>query len=225
LHELLITMIFDWDSQFIFLVWNTICKMLKIKAKLFIAFHSKTNEQSEILNQKMKRYLRAYVNHQQDDWANWLSMIEYVSNASVSVTTQVFSFLTNYDFESRMSFDLNLLFDENTVRKRVQRFRDREIVFTMEKIWTFAKEHMEKNQQNPKYHSHGVLSSSPGWREFGEDFTYMAEIEGRTQASRLKGFDLRICVCRLWLTITMIASTAELSFYSRSDLEPSCGTK
>jgi hypothetical protein len=41
--------------------------MLKIKAKLFIAFHSKTNEQSEIFNQKMKRYLRAYVNHQQDD--------------------------------------------------------------------------------------------------------------------------------------------------------------
>jgi hypothetical protein len=41
--------------------------MLKIKAKLFIAFHLETNEQSEIFNQKMKRYLRAYVNHQQDD--------------------------------------------------------------------------------------------------------------------------------------------------------------
>jgi hypothetical protein len=64
LHELLTTMISNRDFQFIFLVWNTICKMLKIKAKLLIAFHSKTNEQSEIFNQKMKRYLRAYVNHQ-----------------------------------------------------------------------------------------------------------------------------------------------------------------
>jgi hypothetical protein len=63
LHELLTTMISNRDSQFISLVWNTICRMLRIKTKLFIAFHSKTNEQSEIFNQKMKRYLRAYVNH------------------------------------------------------------------------------------------------------------------------------------------------------------------
>jgi hypothetical protein len=70
LHELLITMISNRDFQFIFFVWNTICKMLKIKTKLFIAFHSETNEQSEIFNQKMKRYLRVYVNHQQDDWAD-----------------------------------------------------------------------------------------------------------------------------------------------------------
>jgi hypothetical protein len=104
LHELLITMISDRDFQFISLVWETICKMLKIKAKLFIAFHSETNEQSEIFNQKMKRYLRVYVNHQQNDWIDWLFMIEYASNVFISITTQIFSFLANYDFESRMSF-------------------------------------------------------------------------------------------------------------------------
>ncbi len=87
LHELFITMIFDRDSQFISLVWDIICKMLKIKAKLFIAFHSKTNEQSEIFNQKMKRYLRVYVNHQQNDWADWLFMTEYAFNAFISVIT------------------------------------------------------------------------------------------------------------------------------------------
>jgi hypothetical protein len=63
LHELLTMMISNRDFQFISFVWNTVCKMLKIKAKLFIAFHSKTNEQSEIFNQKMKRYLRVYINH------------------------------------------------------------------------------------------------------------------------------------------------------------------
>jgi hypothetical protein len=120
LHELLITMIFDRESQFISLVWDTICKMLKIKTKLFTAFHSQTNEQSEIFNQEMKRYLRAYVNHQQNDWIDWLSMIEYVSNVFISITTQVFSFLVNYDFESRMSFDHTSL-KENTNRKRIQR--------------------------------------------------------------------------------------------------------
>jgi hypothetical protein len=63
LHELLTTMISNRDSQFISFVWDTICKMLRIKTKLFIAFYSETNEQSEIFNQKMKRYLRVYVNH------------------------------------------------------------------------------------------------------------------------------------------------------------------
>jgi hypothetical protein len=151
LHELLITMILNRDSQFISFVWDTICRMLRIKAKLFIAFHSKTNEQSEISNQKMKRYLRVYVNHQQDDWADWLSMTKYAFNVFISIITQMFSFLANYKFESRMSFD-QIEFDENTIKKRVNRFRDREIVFTMKNIWKFAKEHMKKSQQHQITH-------------------------------------------------------------------------
>jgi hypothetical protein len=143
LHDLFTTMISDRDSQFISFVWNTICRMLKIKAKLFIAFHSKTDEQSEIFNQKMKRYLRVYVNHQQNDWTNWLIMTEYASNAFISATTQMFSFLVNYEFESRMSFD-HVEFAENTTKDRINRFREREIVFTMKNIWKFAKEHMKK---------------------------------------------------------------------------------
>jgi phosphoglycerate-specific signal transduction histidine kinase len=70
LHELFTTMNLNRDSQFIFLVWDTICRMLRIKTKLLIAFYSKTNEQSEIFNQEIKRYLRVYVNHQQDDWTD-----------------------------------------------------------------------------------------------------------------------------------------------------------
>jgi hypothetical protein len=151
LHELLITMIFDRESQLISLVWDTICKMLRIKTKLFTAFHSQTNEQSEIFNQEMKRYLRVYVNHQQNDWVDWLSIIEYVSNAFILITTQVFSFLINYDFESRMSFD-HVSLKKNTSRDRVQRIRNKKIVFIMKKIWEFVKTHMKKNQQNQITH-------------------------------------------------------------------------
>jgi hypothetical protein len=145
--RILTTMISNRDSQFNFLVWDTICEMLRIKTKLFIAFHSKIDEQSEIFNQKMKRYLRVYVNHQQDDWADWLSMTKYAFNAFISIITQMSSFLANYEFESRMSFD-QIEFDENTTRERVNRFKDREIVFTMKSIWKFVKEYMKKNQIN-----------------------------------------------------------------------------
>jgi hypothetical protein len=121
--------------------------MLRIKTKLFIAFYFETNEQSEIFDQKMKQYLRTYVNHQQNDLTNWLSMIEYVSNAFISIIIHMSLFLVNYEFESRMSFD-QMKFDENTIKKRVNRFRKREIVFTMKKIWNFAKKHMKKNQRH-----------------------------------------------------------------------------
>jgi hypothetical protein len=147
LHELSITMISNKDFQFISLIWDTICRMLRIKAKLFNAFHSETNEQREIFNQKMKRHLRTYVNHQQNDWINWLLMIEYVSNAFISTITQMSSFLANYEFESRMSFD-HVKFDENTTKERVNRFREKEIVFTMKNIWKFITKHMKKSQQH-----------------------------------------------------------------------------
>jgi hypothetical protein len=68
LHELSSIIIFDRDSQFIFLIWKKMCQILRIKIKLSIAFHSETNEQSEIANQEMKRYLRSYCNYQQNDW-------------------------------------------------------------------------------------------------------------------------------------------------------------
>jgi hypothetical protein len=50
LHELSSIIISDRSSQFVFLVWKTVCKILKINVKLSTAFHSETNDQSEIAN-------------------------------------------------------------------------------------------------------------------------------------------------------------------------------
>ncbi len=63
LHELSSTIVSNRESQFISLVWKTICRTLKINVKLSIAFHSKIDDQSEIANQEMKRYLRNYCNY------------------------------------------------------------------------------------------------------------------------------------------------------------------
>ena len=63
LHEFLKTIISDRDSQFISILWKTLCKILEIKAKLSTVFHSETDDQSERANQNMKRFLRIYVNY------------------------------------------------------------------------------------------------------------------------------------------------------------------
>jgi hypothetical protein len=117
LHEFSNIIVSNRESQFVSLVWKIVCRILQINAKLSIAFHFKTNEQSEIVNQKMKRYLRSYCNYQQNDWSKWLSMIEFASNVITSAFTELFVFLANYEFESKMSFDSIDI--ENTIRKRI----------------------------------------------------------------------------------------------------------
>jgi hypothetical protein len=78
-------------------------------------------------------------------------MIEYVFNVFISAFTQIFSFLANYDFESRMSFDF-VQFEKNTAKERIHRFKKRNIVFTMKNIWKFAQNHMKKNQRQQTMH-------------------------------------------------------------------------
>jgi hypothetical protein len=104
LHEL----ISDRDFQFISLMWKTICQILKINVKLSTTFRFEIDDESEIVNQKMKRYLRNYCNYQQNDWFEWLSMIEFAFNVVIFVSTELFVFMTNYEFESRMFFDSSL---------------------------------------------------------------------------------------------------------------------
>ncbi len=105
IHELSSTIVLNRDFQFVSLIWKTICKTLKIDIKLSIAFHSETHNQSEIANEKIKRYLRNYCNYQQNDWSEWLSIIEFEFNAVFFILIKLFVFIINYEFKSRMFFD------------------------------------------------------------------------------------------------------------------------
>ncbi len=56
-HELSSFIVSDRDSQFIFILWKFLCKRLSIFLRLFIIYHSQTDDQSERVNQNIKRYL------------------------------------------------------------------------------------------------------------------------------------------------------------------------
>ena len=62
-HDLSKFFVFDRDTQFIFDVWEHICKMLKIDVKLFIAYHFEIDNQIERVNVVMKHYFRVFVNY------------------------------------------------------------------------------------------------------------------------------------------------------------------
>ena len=44
-------------------------KILEIETKLSMAYHLETDRQTERINQELEQYLRMYVNHRQNNWA------------------------------------------------------------------------------------------------------------------------------------------------------------
>ncbi len=163
LHELSSTIVSDRRSQFISFVWKIVCETLKINVKLSTTFHSKTDNQSEIANQKMKRYLRSYCNYQQDDWSKWLFMTKFVSNAITFAFIELSVFMTNYEFESRMSFDsLNIeTNDRLSDRERILTQKTAIIVEKMKNVWGFIKKKLINAQKMQKKHAdkHRTFSS------------------------------------------------------------------
>jgi hypothetical protein len=160
LHELSSTIVSNRDSQFISLMWKTICQILKIDVKLSTAFHFEIDDQSEIVNQKMKRYLRNYCNYQQDDWFEWLSMIEFAFNAVIFVSTELFVFMTNYEFESRMFFDSSLKDNQRSARERILTRKNSDIINKMKNIWDFIKKKLANAQNMQKRHANQKRTSS-----------------------------------------------------------------
>ena len=95
--------------QFVAKMWDFLCKLLNIKAKLSTAWHPETNGQSKIANQEMKQYLKSYVNHFQNNWVHLLLMAEFAGNVNISALIKIPPFLSSWDHIPRISFDLVVL--------------------------------------------------------------------------------------------------------------------
>ncbi len=103
-HDLLKFFMSDWDIQFIFNVWKHMCKMLKINAKLSTTYYSEIDDQIERINAVMKHYFWVFVNYMQNDWAKWLSEVEFIINNASSLITLTSFFLINLSQNLRLDF-------------------------------------------------------------------------------------------------------------------------
>ena len=141
-HELFFFITSNRDSQFISLVWQTFCKILDIKCKLFIAFHLEIDEQIERVNQNIEKQLRQYCNYMQNDWDVWLSMIEFANNNAMFATIELSSFFINKKFHSRMNFFSNSI-SYIITRKRLLIVKAKNIIDTMQNILNYVRNNVE----------------------------------------------------------------------------------
>ena len=63
--------------------------MLGITANPSMVYHPQTNGQTGRKNAEIKKYLHMFVNNRQDDWADWVSLAEFmINNRTASLTGQ-----------------------------------------------------------------------------------------------------------------------------------------
>ena len=143
LHELSDTIVSDRNFQFISMVWKHMCARLRIKINMSIAFYSFTNEQTERVNQNVKRHLRIFCNYAQDNWSKWLSLTKFNDNNNVFSFISMFFFYMNKDFHSRISFSSNISNYDST-RERIEAEKIDDIVNRMQKLLKFNQKYMKK---------------------------------------------------------------------------------
>ncbi len=54
--------------------------VLRIKANALTAYHPQKDGQMEQVNQEVREFLTMFVNHQQDDWSDWLAVAQFCHN-------------------------------------------------------------------------------------------------------------------------------------------------
>ena len=85
-------LISDRDTRFTSKIFWELCEQLGIKQNLSSAYHPQTDGESERTNQSVEVALRIFCNYRQDDWAEWLPVVQYQMNAHESSTTKKIPF-------------------------------------------------------------------------------------------------------------------------------------
>ena len=70
-----------------------------MKLKLSTANHLQTDGQIEIVNQYFDQRLQSYINYYQDDWDDWVAIIDYQQAMLTHESTGQSSFLIEKGYE------------------------------------------------------------------------------------------------------------------------------
>jgi len=106
LHRLPESIISDRRPQFVAGLIRKLNRILGIKSKLSTAFHPQTDRQMERVNQELEQYLRMFIDHRQEQWPDWLGMVEFAYNNKIHSSTKVLPFKANYGQDPRIRFEM-----------------------------------------------------------------------------------------------------------------------
>ena len=106
-HGLPMDIVSDRGPQFVSKFWSEMCRRMNIERKLSTSAHPQTDGQTERTNQTLEQFLRAYVNHKQDDWSELLHFAEMAMNNAVNKSSKRSPFEINCGFAPNFDFLAN----------------------------------------------------------------------------------------------------------------------
>ncbi|RYO52775.1 hypothetical protein AA0116_g11623 [Alternaria tenuissima] len=88
----------DRGSQFVSLLWERLCEILKINRRLSTAFHPQTDGSTERMNSVWEAYIRAFISWAQNDWAQLCPMAQIAINGRDATSTGVSPFFLQHGY-------------------------------------------------------------------------------------------------------------------------------
>jgi len=141
LYRLPDSIISDRGPQFVAGVMRELNHILGIKTKLSTAFHPQTDGQTERMSQELEQYLHMFIDHQQEQWPEWLDTAKFTYNNKVYTGTKVSFFKVNQEQDPRMGFEIRKKGKYEGVKKLTER---------MKSVQEEAKTVLQKAQEDMK---------------------------------------------------------------------------
>ena len=138
LYSLPESIIIDREAQFTTGMIKKLNSILEIDTKLLTAYHPQTDGQMERMNQKLKQYLRIFIDHRQEQQPDWLVIAEFIYNNKVQTSTKVLPFKENIEQDLCMGFEM---------RKKGKFEKVEEFVTRMKKVHKKAEVALKKSQK------------------------------------------------------------------------------
>jgi len=123
LYRLPESIISDRGVQFAAGMIKELNNLLGIQTKLSTTYYPQTDGQMERINQELEQYLRVFIDHRQEQWLDWLGMVEFMYNNKIHTATKISPFKANYGQDPRMVFERRRKRKYEVVGKFVERMK------------------------------------------------------------------------------------------------------
>jgi len=84
-----------------------LCLQLEIERNPSTTYYLQTDGQTERVNQELEQYLQLYCNYRQNDWAEWLSIVEFLYNNQIYSSTGQSPFMINLGHHPNVEENMN----------------------------------------------------------------------------------------------------------------------
>jgi len=113
----------------------------------------------ERMNQELEQYLHMFIDHQQEQWPEWLGMVEFAYNNKVHTGTKMLSFKTNQGQDPRMGFEMRKKGKYEGAEKFVEKMRNiqEEAKAVLQKVQEEMKQYMNRERGDVEEYRVGDL--------------------------------------------------------------------